>query len=152
MGAIRGHIARSGITAALVALVPLGLAACSSDEDTTVDVALQEFSVIPAQDSAPSGSVTFEVENTGPDDVHEFVVIKTDLAPEALPTDDTGAVNEEGDGIEVVDEIEDVPVGETQEVTAELDAGKYVLICNIYDKEEQEAHYMLGMRTAFTVE
>ena len=152
MGAIRGHIARSGITAAFVALGTLGLAACSSEENTTVDVALQEFSVTPAQDSAPSGSVTFEVENTGPDDVHEFVVIKTDLAPEALPTDDKGAVNEEGEGIEVVDEIEDVPVGETQEVTVELEAGTYALICNIYDEEEQEAHYKLGMRTAFTVE
>jgi uncharacterized cupredoxin-like copper-binding protein len=152
MGAIRGHIARGGVTAALIALVTLGLVACSSDENTTTDVALQEFSVIPAQDSAASGSVTFKVENTGPDDVHEFVVIKTDLAPDALPTDDKGAVDEEAEGVDVVDEIEDIPVGETQEVTVELDSGSYALICNIYDEEEQEAHYTLGMRTAFTVE
>jgi hypothetical protein len=26
-----------------------------------------------------------------------------------------------------------------------------VLICNIYDEAEQEAHYSEGMRTAFTV-
>jgi uncharacterized cupredoxin-like copper-binding protein len=118
---------------------------------TTVDVALQEFAVIPAQDSAPAGTITFQVENTGPEDVHEFVVIKTDLAPDALPTDETGVVDEAGEGIEVIDEIEDIPVGETQSVTVELEAGSYALICNIFEEEEQEAHYAVGMRTAFTV-
>jgi uncharacterized cupredoxin-like copper-binding protein len=119
---------------------------------TTVDVTLQEFSVIPSQDSAPAGSITFQVENTGPDDVHEFVVIKTDLAPEALPTDENGAVLEEGEGMEVIDEIEDIAVGETPSLTVELDAGSYALICNIFEEAEQEAHYTMGMRTAFTVE
>jgi uncharacterized cupredoxin-like copper-binding protein len=79
-------------------------------------------------------------------------VIKTDLAPDALPTDENGAVEEEGEGMEVIDEIEDIPVGETQTLTVDLDAGNYVLICNIFDEEEQEAHYSMGMRTAFTVE
>jgi uncharacterized cupredoxin-like copper-binding protein len=119
---------------------------------TTVDVALQEFAVIPAQDSAPAGTITFRVENTGPEDVHEFVVIKTDLAPDALPTDENGVVDEAGEGIEVIDEIEDIPVGETQSVTVELEAGSYALICNIFEEEEQEAHYTMGMRTVFTVE
>jgi uncharacterized cupredoxin-like copper-binding protein len=118
---------------------------------TTVDVALQEFAVIPAQDSASAGTITFRVENTGPEDVHEFVVIKTDLAPDALPTDENGVVDEAGEGIEVIDEIEDIPVGETQSVTVELEAGSYALICNIFEEEEQEAHYTMGMRTAFTV-
>jgi len=96
--------------------------------------------------------VTFQVSNTGPEDVHEFVVLKTDLDAGALPTDDTGAVLEEGEGIEVVDEIEDIPVGESQDLTVSLEAGKYVLLCNIYSAEEQEAHYEMGMRTNFTVE
>jgi uncharacterized cupredoxin-like copper-binding protein len=117
---------------------------------TTVNVTLQEFSVNPDASSAPAGDVTFSVTNEGPDDVHEFVVIKTDLAPDALPTAEDGSVDEEGEGIEVIDEIEDVPVGEIQEVTVHLDAGAYVLICNIV--EEDEAHYAMGMRTGFTVE
>jgi len=54
--------------------------------------------------------------------------------------------------VEVIDEIEDIPVGETQSLTVDLEAGKYVLICNIYDEAEAEAHYAEGMRTAFTVE
>ena len=39
----------------------------------------------------------------------------------------------------------------TQEVTFTLEAGNYVLLCNIFDEEEDEAHYALGMRVAFPV-
>jgi uncharacterized cupredoxin-like copper-binding protein len=136
----------------LLVLSGMTLVGCQTSEATTIDVTLQEFAVIPAQDSAPAGSITFQVENTGPDDVHEFVVIKTDLAPDALPTDENGAVDEGGEGMEVIDEIEDIPVGDTPSLTVDLDAGNYVLICNIWDEEEQEAHYQMGMRTGFTVE
>ena len=34
----------------------------------------------------------------------------------------------------------------------DLAAGSYVLICNIHDKAEKEAHYQQGMRVEFTVE
>jgi len=95
--------------------------------------------------------VTFSITNDGPEDIHEFVVIATDLDPAELPTDETGAVDESGEGIEVSGEVEDVPVGETQELTLSLDAGNYVLICNIYSEDEDEAHYAMGMRAAFTV-
>lgn len=43
-------------------------------------------------------------------------------------------------------------MGETQSATFDLVAGTYVLLCNIYEEEEQEAHYAEGMRVAFTVE
>jgi uncharacterized cupredoxin-like copper-binding protein len=141
---------RRGLLAAVL-LAGLALPACAGGGGT-VEVTLQEFSIIPAQESVSAGEVTFEVENTGPEDVHEFVVIETDLAQDALPTDENGVVEEEGEGMEVIDEIEDIPVGETQNVTVDLDAGNYVLICNIWTEEEQEAHYAMGMRTAFTVE
>ncbi len=118
---------------------------------TTIDVTLQEWAVTPSAASAAAGDVTFAVTNNGPDDIHEFVVLKTDLDPGDLPTDDHGAVTEDGEGIEVVDEIEDVPVGETQELAVTLEAGNYVLLCNIYDEDEDEAHYQMGMRTAFEV-
>ena len=150
-----------GLLAALV------LAACSSGSESpaaagsapaagspaagAVAVTLQEWAVVPTPASAAAGDVTFQVSNTGPEDVHEFVVLKTDLDAGALPTDDTGAVVEAGEGIEVVDEIEDIPVGESQDLTVSLEAGKYVLLCNIYSEDEQEAHYQLGMRTNFTV-
>jgi uncharacterized cupredoxin-like copper-binding protein len=143
------------------AVVSLAIAGCTTtgatptpagaDEATTVSVALQEWSVLPDTDSAPAGDIIFEVTNDGPDDIHEFVILKTDLDPGELPTDENGAVTEEGEGIEVIDEIEDIPVGETQEVTATLEAGSYVLLCNIWDEGEGEAHYSMGMRTAFSV-
>jgi uncharacterized cupredoxin-like copper-binding protein len=114
-------------------------------------VTLQEWAVLPASESVAAGDVTFQVTNSGPEDVHEFVVLETDLDPGSLPTDDTGAVTEEVEGIEIVDEIEDIPVGQSQDLTVSLAAGKYVLLCNIYDETEQEAHYQLGMRIGFDV-
>jgi uncharacterized cupredoxin-like copper-binding protein len=131
---------------------PAGSApAAGSPAAGAVAVTLQEWAVVPAAASAAAGDVTFQVSNTGPEDVHEFVVLKTDLDAGALPTDDTGAVDEAGGGIEVVDEIEDIPVGESRDLTVSLEAGKYVLLCNIYSEDEQEAHYELGMRTNFAV-
>ena len=58
----------------------------TSDEASTVAVTLQEFAVAADPATAPAGSVTFNVTNEGPDDVHEFVVIKTDLAVTDLPS------------------------------------------------------------------
>lgn len=118
---------------------------------TTVAVTLVEWAVVPAVSSAPAGEVTFEITNDGPQDVHEFVVIKTDLDVAELPTDADGAVDEAGEGMEVIGEVEDLPVGETQTLTVNLDGGSYALVCNIWDEEEGEAHYQMGMRTAFTV-
>jgi uncharacterized cupredoxin-like copper-binding protein len=136
--------------------VPAGLvlalaAASCGGGGGTVDVTLQEFSVATDPTSAEAGEVTFEATNDGPDDVHEFVVFKTDLSLTDLPTDENGAVVEDGEGLELIGEIEDVEVGETDSVTLDLDAGSYVLVCNIWDEDEQEAHYQEGMRTGFTV-
>jgi uncharacterized cupredoxin-like copper-binding protein len=141
---------RIAMALALAGVLSLVAAACGGGKKT-VGVTVQEFAVVPAESSSGSGETTFNVTNKGPDDVHEFVVIKTDLAPDALPTDENGAVEETGAGIEVIGEIEDIPVGETPSVTLDLAAGKYVLICNIWDETEQEAHYSLGMRTSFEV-
>jgi len=151
--------ARLGLAAALVSAVIIAgcgsgsasPAATTGGTATTVDVNLQEWAVVASVGSIATGDVTFKVTNTGPEDVHEFVILKTDLDPAALPTDATGAVIEDAEGIEVVDEIEDIPVGQTQELTTSLAAGAYVLFCNIYSEAENEAHYRLGRRSGFTV-
>jgi uncharacterized cupredoxin-like copper-binding protein len=120
---------------------------------TTVGVTLQEFAVLPAQDSAPAGDVTFNVTNEGPEDTHEFVVFRTDLAPDALPTPADGSVDEEGEGIELIDEIEDIAVGDSPTLAVSLDAGSYVLICNIVEEDDETiVHYQQGMLTGFTVD
>ena len=149
----------SALVGAALALALVATACGGDDEEsggggdgTSVVVTLQEFAIGAVPASAAAGTTTFETTNDGPEDVHELVVVKTDLPPEALPTVADGSVDEEGEGIEPVDEIEDIAVGDTQSLTVDLEAGSYVLICNIYDAEEQEAHYQEGMRLAFTVE
>lgn len=149
----------------MLAALILVAAACDSDEDgeatggtggagTRIDVTLQEFAVLPAPDSAPAGEVVFSLTNNGPEDTHEFVIFRTDLAPDALPTAPDGSVDEEGEGVELVAEVEDIAVGRTPTLFVTFDAGSYVLICNIVEEEGDEtiAHYQQGMRTGFTVE
>ncbi len=109
---------------------------------TTVGVGLVEFAVNPAQDTVDAGALTFNVSNDGTTD-HTFRVIKTDLAPDALPT---AASQVDEAQVDVVASTPDFAAGETQEVSVDLEAGSYVLICNL------PGHYDLGMRAAFTVE
>ncbi|HEU4528577.1 MAG TPA: hypothetical protein VFT80_11690 [Actinomycetota bacterium] len=137
---------------AAVLAIALVATACGGDEGETVDVTLQEFAIAADPTSVGAGEVTFDTTNDGPDDPHELVVFRSDLAPDALPTQENGAVDESGEGVELIDEIEEFPVGETQSMTLDLEAGNYVLVCNIYDEDEDEAHYQEGMRLAFTVE
>jgi uncharacterized cupredoxin-like copper-binding protein len=150
---------------AIAAIGVIGLVGCTADSGasagdgsagdgggaTEVAVTLQEWSVLPDVDSAPAGDVVFTITNEGPEDIHEFVIFRTDLDPDALPVDEDGVVDEEGEGITVVDEVEDLAVGATEELAVELAAGSYVLVCNIWSEDEAEAHYAMGMRTAFTV-
>ena len=105
----RGRLAQRGAAVLLMVLVAgLALVACGGEEEptgapttqaptttarTAVAVTLQEWSVLPAQASAPAGQVTFQAKNTGPKDPHELVVIKSDLEPGALPTTPEGKVD-----------------------------------------------------------
>lgn len=109
-----------------------------------VAVTLADFSVTPDPTSAPAGDVTFDVTNDA-QQTHEFVVFKTDLAEDQLPTDENGDVDESGEGIELVDEIEDIEGGSTQSLSVNLDGASYVLICNL------PGHYQAGMHASFTV-
>jgi len=117
-----------------------------------VNVDLNEWTVSPDPASVSAGSVTFNAANIGTED-HELVIIKTDLAPEALPTKADGSVDEEGAGIQAIDEIEEFPEGEQQSLSLNLEPGAYVLICNLVEEHEGETmiHYAEGMYTAFPV-
>ena len=143
-------------TSGTAASVPASATAASPAPSgtTSVSVGLQEFAIVPSVASVPAGTVKFVAKNTGPDDIHEMVVLRTDLDPAALPVDKDGKADEEADGITSIGETGDVAVGETKEASFDLAPGKYVLICNIVQTEPDgsiEAHYKVGMRTAFTV-
>ncbi len=135
---------RSLALAASLALVGLPLAACSGNDSGGVGVTLQDFSVGMEETELQSGQVTFDVSNEA-GQTHEFVVIRTDLPADQLPTNDEGDVDENGEGIEPVDEIEDIEAGSTRSLTVDLEAGSYVAICNL------PGHYRSGMHTSFTV-
>ncbi len=154
-----------GVTiGALLAIVAL-VAACGGSSGaaspsaataagTSVNVTLQEFAVTPDIASVPAGTVTFVTKNTGPEDVHELVVINSDLGVTDLPVDKDGKVTEGVAGVTLIGEIEGIAVGETKQADLALTPGKYVLICNILQTEPDgslESHYKVGMRTAFEV-
>ena len=112
-------------------------------------VTLEDFAVKPATDSVASGNVTFLVANAGPSYPHELRVVKTDLDPAALPTTSTGMLDQTGEGVEVVAKIAPMAEGGSGELTVNLAAGNYLLVCNVYD--DAGAHFQQGMQTAFTV-
>jgi len=135
-------------------------AACSSNNDngsssgsTTggssatsggVGATEKDFAITLDPSTASAGSVTFNIDNQGPA-THEFVVFKTDLAPDALPTASDGTVDEEGKGVQHIDEVEDIAAGSTETLTTDLKAGSYVVICNL------PGHYEQGMHAPLTV-
>jgi uncharacterized cupredoxin-like copper-binding protein len=133
---------RALAVAAVIALA-VPLAACSSDSGG-VGATEVDYKITLDDTTLPSGETTFDIHNEA-EQTHEFVVVKTDLAPDELPTDENGDVDEEGEGIEPVDEVEDIAAGSTESLTVNLDAGNYVAICNL------PGHYRQGMHTGFTV-
>lgn len=123
-------------------------------ETTAVTVSLGEFFVIAEPASVPAGTVTFDVTNNTTECCigHEIVVMRTDLPLEDLPVASTGAVDETGEGIEVIGATAKISPGNTKELTVDLEAGRYGLVCNIYVEEQREAHYAKGMFSEFIVE
>ena len=132
----------------VASLVVISVSACGSATsssapaaDGAIAVTLSEWAVVPAQVKAPAGSITFAVANKGTQ-IHEFVVVKTDLKAETLPV--VGDKIDESK-LTAVDEIENIEVGTTPTLTVDLAAGHYVLLCNI------EGHFKQGMRVDFDV-
>jgi hypothetical protein len=87
--------------------------------------------------------VNFQVSN---DDltIHNFRVIATDLAPDALPVDPTTNTVIEAQ-LSVVASIDTIPPGQSDKTVVDLPAGNYVLICNV------PGHYSAGQRLGFQV-
>jgi uncharacterized cupredoxin-like copper-binding protein len=126
------------VLAAPVAAVGLPPASATPSA-TRVRVQLVEFKVLASVSTVRAGKVTFVVRNAGrlP---HMFVVIKTNLAPGAVPVKGARA-SEQG-------KVGAIPVfapGKTRTLTLTLKPGKYVLICNV------PGHYLAGQRTGFRV-
>jgi len=127
-----------------ILIIPL-LTACGPQK---IDVALTTYKITMSKTTANAGDIVFHVHNDATDLTHEFVIFKTDLAPDAMPLNSEGAVDEEGAGVTHIDEVE-VEVGQSADLAVNLEPGNYVMICNINDNNEM--HYQHGMYQAFTV-
>jgi uncharacterized cupredoxin-like copper-binding protein len=126
--------------------VALTIAACASaaeniPADVDIAVHMQDYKVLLSVATVKAGTVRFGIKNEGTME-HSFELIKTDLAFDQLPT--TGDAKAKEDGL--VKQVKSLPVGKVSVVTADLAAGKYVIICNV------AGHYQLGMRAALTVQ
>jgi uncharacterized cupredoxin-like copper-binding protein len=142
-GVIRG----SGRHRLLGGVVLLLLAACtdapSEPPGSVFPVTLKDFWTETETGTTSSGMVTFRVTNEGKA-THEFVVVRTDLRADALPLGPDGLSVSE-DAVEPLDELTEVPSGETLELVLPLEAGSYVMFCNL------EGHYLSGMRDPLVV-
>ena len=118
---------------------------------TPVGVVLDEWSIEADTASVEAGDVTFEVSNEG-EEAHELVVVRAE-SPDDLTIAD-GRVDEEAlpEGA-FIGEVEAFPAGTDCEGTFELEAGDYVLFCNILEDHEGEAesHVEEGMVTTLEV-
>src|SRR2546423_374416 len=119
--------------------------ASSSPATGAISVVLKDFSLSVTPEATSAGSVVFTITNQGPT-THEFVIFKSDLERAALPLIADGtAVNEDGAGVTHITEKENIAKDATTTLSATLQPGKYVLICNL------PTHYKLGMNASFTV-
>ena len=90
----------------------------------------------------PAGEVTFDASNQGAE-IHEFEIVKTDIP--AGDFEVTAVVADFGDG-EIVNEVEDIAPGTGANLTVNLPAGTYAVVCNLPE------HYSQGMHADLTVE
>jgi uncharacterized cupredoxin-like copper-binding protein len=122
-------------------LVVLLLAGCGGPR--TVTATLTDTAIQVSANTLPAGSITFHITNTSAAELHEFVVIRTDLNADQLPLDADGNVAE--DQLSSPGEKGDIAAGQGGDLVLTLPAGRYMFICN------QPGHYKAGMHTVFTV-
>ena len=131
--------ARALVAISLLAL--LLLAGCGGPGGVTAN--LTDTSIQVAPNTVTAGDITFHIKNISATEVHEFVVLQTDLGADQLPMDADGNVAE--DKLSSPGEKGDIAAGQSADLTLNLPAGHYMFICNL------PQHFKEGMHTSFTV-
>ena len=136
-------------------MTAVGSAACSKSDvvseatpttepSAALKVQLREFKVQLASTSLTPGHRTLEIDNVGKAQ-HELLVFRSDLDPSRYPLDN-GDINEEGPGISLISDGENIDPGKHQARVVDLTApGKYLFVCNI------PGHFKAGMFVSVTV-
>jgi uncharacterized cupredoxin-like copper-binding protein len=76
---------------------------------------------------------------------HELLVFQSDRDPSAYPTDAAGDIKEEGAGVTLVSDGDNIDPGGSQTRSVDLTPGKYLFVCNI------PGHFKQGMFAVVTV-
>ena len=105
-------------------------------------VEMTDYTVVPNLPSVRVGEMKIGVRNRG-SQPHDLVILRTDLEPDKLPYD-AGRARAGEPGL--VARTKELRAGGTAALTATLEPGHYVLICNV------AGHYGLGMRTSLRVD
>lgn len=117
------------------------LAGCGGPQ--VVNVTLTDTAIQTSVNTLPAGPITFHITNVSSSELHEFVIIRTDLNADQLPMGADGNVDEEK--LNSPGEKGDIAAGQAGDLTLTLPAGRYMFICN------QPGHFKAGMRTEFTI-
>jgi copper binding plastocyanin/azurin family protein len=118
-------------------------AALSPSPASGATVSLTEWKVT-VGGTIRSGKTDLTIANTGVAP-HELLVFKSDRAPSAYPTDAAGDIKEEGAGVALVSDGDNIDPGGSQTRAIDLAPGKYLFVCNI------PGHFKQGMFTVVTV-
>ena len=105
----------------------------------SVTVDMRDYRFAPSALTARAGKLTIKATNTGHQE-HELVLVRTNAAPDAIPSKG-GKASEAGS----VGEISEREPGASGTHTFELTPGKYVFLCNV------DGHYAAGMRGSLVV-
>jgi hypothetical protein len=106
-------------------------------------ISLTEWKVTVAG-TIKSGKTDVTISNLGTVP-HELLVFKSDRAPSAYPTDAAGNIKEEGAGVALVSDGDNIDPAGSQTRTIDLAPGKYLFVCNI------AGHFKQGMFSVVTV-
>lgn len=127
----------------VVGAIALGMTSHAGWAQQTVKVMLLSNSIQLETHNVKAGRVKLDVKNAADNNMkHELVVLKTDLADDALPVS-KGLVLEHK--LRKIGEIEDISPGTSKHGAFKLTPGHYVLICN------KPGHYEAGMHTVLAV-
>ena len=115
-----------------------------SREQAYVAAGLSEWHVA-APTTIKAGTINLETANFGTIQ-HELLVFKSDLPPSGFPIDKDGNIIEDGPGINLVSDGDNIDPGKTQTRTVDLSQpGTYLFACNI------PGHFKAGMFSVVTV-
>jgi len=130
-------------TSAPTASPSASAAALSPSPASGATVSLTEWKVTIAG-TVKSGKTDLPITNAGVAP-HELLVFKSDLDPSAYPTDAAGDIKEEGAGVTLVSDGDNIDPAGAQTRSMDLAPGKYLFVCNI------PGHFKQGMFIVVTV-